>query len=103
MCDYDPPSAFWARDRKARTAHVCYECDRPIERGTVYRYVSGVWDGRGSSFKFCQPCWALHEDYRAGDEDDCGAAYGQLGQAIMDGGDEDLVRRWQEIRGEAAA
>jgi len=45
--------------RKARVTHVCFGCDETIRTGDRYRYLSGVWDHKGESFKHCIRCAAL--------------------------------------------
>ena len=67
----DYPEAYTERTRIARKPHKCCECKGTILFREPYRYVSGVWDGRGDSFKFCQECWELRrkisKDYGAFD------------------------------------
>jgi hypothetical protein len=48
-------------ERKARVEHKCCECSTVIAKGQKYQYLSGVWDGRGDSFKTCLPCAELRE------------------------------------------
>lgn len=55
-CDFDPPSAMTETRRRARKPHWCVECRSPISVGETYVYVSGVWDGRGDSFRLCATC-----------------------------------------------
>lgn len=88
-------SAFRKCERTARKEHWCRGA---IPIGARYVYVSGVWDGRGDSFKFCLACWKLHEDLRAIDEEGCGAPFGDLGNWIEDGGDAELRERWRAVR-----
>lgn len=58
MCniDYDNPSFYYQKDRKARKEHICCECNRIIKKKEKYRYVFGVWEGRSSVFKTCSNC-----------------------------------------------
>ena len=53
------PSAFNETWRTARKEHRCCECRSTIRAGERYRYVSGVWDGQGRSFKQCADCAEL--------------------------------------------
>lgn len=53
------PSAFNETYRTARKEHRCCECRSTIRAGERYRYVSGVWDGQGCSFKQCGDCAEL--------------------------------------------
>jgi hypothetical protein len=56
-CDYgDGPSVQTTKVRKAAKEHRCYECAKPIAKGDLYQVTSGVWDGRGDSFKWCDTC-----------------------------------------------
>lgn len=60
--------------RVARKEHKCCECYGIIEPMDVYEYTSGVWDGRGMSFKVCGHCeaardWLLEETDWPGVED----------------------------------
>ena len=57
------PECMLKRQRKARKDHVCCECRRVIKTGTVYEYVSGIWDHEPSSFKTCTRCVVLRAAY----------------------------------------
>lgn len=65
--DYGP-SCFKESDRTARKQHSCCECGRAILPGEKYRYESGVWDGRPSSFKTCVDCLAVRDTFFCGFE-----------------------------------
>jgi hypothetical protein len=56
MSDCESPSAFSQTTRRARKAHDCCEFPATIQPGETYQYISGVWDGRGDSFKTCMLC-----------------------------------------------
>lgn len=59
MCridDGDMPTVHRQRQRRARVAHACCECRRPIEPGETYRYTFMVFDGDPSSFALCDRC-----------------------------------------------
>lgn len=91
MCDCDAPSAFVERRPTARKAHRCCECSRTIAPGETYVLSSGVWDGRGASFKRCLSCEAITLACRDLDED-CGPCFGELEEFIANSfGD------WQEL------
>lgn len=63
MCscdDFDGPSCSTSTLRVAKKNHTCYECGKPIQKGDIYKYTSGVWDGRPSSFKWCDTCTTIH-------------------------------------------
>jgi len=50
------PSCTSEKYRKARKIHKCCECQGPIDIGEKYHYLSGVWEGRGKSYKTCLSC-----------------------------------------------
>lgn len=70
-CDDGGPDVWNETLRRARKAHVCYECRGDIAVGEHYVYISGVWEGRGESFHWCRGCnaWkdALEEALRTSD------------------------------------
>ncbi len=59
MDEGEPPQCMRTVQRKARKDHVCCECGRTIEAGTVYEYTSGIWDHEPSSHKTCPRCVTL--------------------------------------------
>lgn len=59
----DAPSCMISEIRKARKQHRCCECPSPIMPGEHYEHVSGVWDGRGESFKTCEPCAVFRQQF----------------------------------------
>src|SRR5690349_116120 len=81
----DMPSVCREVERTARKAHRCCECREIIEPGEKYQYVSGVWDGRGDSFKTCLRCALVrriasrHAEYH-----DEGPCFELLAQWILD-------------------
>jgi hypothetical protein len=58
-CEDNPPSCSSTTTRVARKAHRCYECGAEISKRDRYQVHSGVWDGRGQSFKWCADCETL--------------------------------------------
>ena len=58
-CDYDAPAVYDRKERRARTAHRCSECARPIRTGETYEDVRGLWDGRWDRFRTCSRCLDL--------------------------------------------
>lgn len=59
FCDYDPPSFYWQRSRKARKKHECDECGRNIVPGETYEVVTAKWPDyshRPDTFKTCSHC-----------------------------------------------
>ncbi len=64
MCDAydtDGPSAWSETWRRARKAHGCCACGETIRPGDRYHYSSGVWEGRGESWKHCARCWVIYQ------------------------------------------
>ena len=79
------------RLRVARVPHVCVECFETINPGIEYCYVSGVWDGRGQSFKQCVRCHLLGEalfswNWKTNDKGyaDEGIIFGELLLEVID-------------------
>ncbi len=70
-CDFDQPSCYTERNRRARVAHRCVDCCGTIAPGDMYTHASGVWDGRGESFKFHLACKALREELSRRIDCDC--------------------------------
>ncbi len=42
--------------RRARKDHRCGECGRAIQKGEIYRNISGLWEGEFVSEKTCGHC-----------------------------------------------
>lgn len=62
MCavdDYDPPAFFSERPRRCRKPFDCGECEARVERGEVYRFISGMWEGSILTHKHCVGCAEL--------------------------------------------
>lgn len=66
MCDFEAPAAYVETMRRARKVHRCCECARSIQPGDRYQVASGVWDGRGASFKTCARCLRIRKAHIAG-------------------------------------
>ena len=64
MSDYEQPSAFTKKERKARVTHKCCECRQDINIREVYEYCSGIWDSTPDSYKTCLSCVTLRDDYQ---------------------------------------
>lgn len=62
MCFYSDEQAecYSEETRKARKQHKCHGCGETIERGQLYIYGHGVFDGSGFSSKVCGVC-RLHQ------------------------------------------
>lgn len=79
------PSAFLRRDRVARKLHHCCDCGVEVRPGQSYSYASGVWDGRGDSYKQCHRCADLMERCAAlGTAGEDGPAFGRLADWLLD-------------------
>lgn len=52
----DYPEFYDSVVRKARKAHKCDECGKPIEPGQLYYYGSGKFDGDFYEIKECRRC-----------------------------------------------
>ena len=89
MCDCESPQAFRQYMRVARKQHKCCECCKPIERGQQYEYTSGVWDGRGDSFKTCLSCVRIRAECEANGsrwEYYCTPCFGELADEAREQG-----------------
>lgn len=78
------PSAYKQSTPKAIKVHRCCECRGEIQPGEVYHLLTGVWDGRGMSFKTCSDCEQLRKQLKE-DSDlhwDEMPALGQLGSEV---------------------
>ncbi len=80
MCEL--PQAFQTKQRRARKEHKCCECGQTINKGDLYQYSSGIWDGEPSSYKQCFSCNVIsqavlvHPAYETDFND--GLAFGEL-------------------------
>jgi len=73
--DYgDGPEFMTMTNPKARKVHKCCECNGFIEKGDLYEYVAGLWDGDFCVFKTCKACAQIRKDV-------CGS-YGNLNEDV---------------------
>lgn len=70
-CEDNPPACGSKTVRKASKDHRCYECAKTIRAGDLYTLHTGVWDGRGESFKWCHDCSTVYNLIRAVDDEFC--------------------------------
>jgi hypothetical protein len=49
--------------QRARVGHLCAECDRAIEPGESYLYVSGRWEDYFGALKICQDCQSIIQEF----------------------------------------
>ena len=81
----DSPDAFKRITRVARKEHKCCECFVKIEAGTKYQYSSGVWEGRGLSFKQCADCGDIMSQLtQAAEYADEGPSFRGLGEFLSE-------------------
>lgn len=80
ICSYDAelPEFHLARMLRARKQHTCCECGETIEPGTYYEQVTGKWDGWIGTFKTCELCVRIREDWC------CTWEYGDLRNALWE-------------------
>jgi hypothetical protein len=57
----EAPSCATEVERTARKRHRCCECNQIIHAGERYSYISGIWEGKASSFKTCRLCGLMRE------------------------------------------
>lgn len=100
-CD-NPASAYREQPRRARKDHRCCECTRPIPAGDHYKYISGVWDGQGASFKTCWPCVAFRNRDRRENAGWRGYDEPYIGQLYDDWPQEELPTHHPHYEGPAA-
>lgn len=102
MCvvDFDPPSAYREVHRTARKPHRCEDCRATIAPGDRYLYISGVWDGRGDSFRRCAECSAIAEAARdAGCVTSIGGVREEAPEALLSGYHDDAPEALGRLAG----
>jgi len=88
VSDYDPPSAFWVSNPRARKKHRCGECYTDILSGETYEKVAGVWSGEFDHHKTCVACVRLREWLIT---EDCDWFFGGIYECLHDSGlDEEI-------------
>ncbi len=89
MCDCKSPEVWNESYPRARIIHKCCECNRPINVGTTYRLMKGLWDGCWDTYKMCLDCSALSDAFgnvfneRFMKETDCCHALGGLYEELI--------------------
>lgn len=81
--DGDAASVFNSHVLKARKAHRCYECGEIIRTGDRYERVSGKWDGKWDTYRFCLPCSEIGLEFSDG-----GRTFGYLWEGMRENWDE---------------
>lgn len=61
MSDCEMPTIYHHDNPRARKDHRCCECRGTIRAGETYHIITGIWDGRGLTFKTCPECMALRK------------------------------------------
>ena len=114
--DYDGESAVCYSEtfvKRARKEHRCYECSAVIPPGSNYTSVFGVWDGEGTTYKFCDACWELMHEFTDGNAVCFGVLWGNFGEAWSEGASisscinrvssvaakSKLLTRWRKYKG----
>jgi hypothetical protein len=66
--DYDGDQATVYNERHvvARKAHACYECREPIAPGTRHKVVTGLWEGRWETYRWCPACDEIVAEFSGG-------------------------------------
>ena len=72
------PECFIEKNRKARKTHICCECGETIEKGDLYRYESGIWEGEPKDYKTCVDCLSVRDTFC------CSFVYGGLWEDMQD-------------------
>lgn len=85
------PSAFSERNPTARKSHKCCECHGIIQPGEKYELFSGVWEGRGESFKTCHECAEIRKAINKGLHHEEMTPLTELYQTVMEGRDKRYV------------
>ena len=73
---------------KSRKVHRCYECNKEIQKGEVYKKVAGKWDGEFEEYKTCLDCEDLRfkiaeiEKQRGCGSDEAWCPYGMLYEVL---------------------
>lgn len=61
--DGEGPSCSTRTRPKARKEHYCGECAEVIAVGSVYEYVTGIWDGSAGTHKTCLSCVEIRNHF----------------------------------------
>lgn len=86
MCscsNFDPDFQSVTRVR-ARKAHDCAECGKPIKRGDLYDRVAIGFDGRVDVYQQCIACGRLNHAYHALSTEDCNPPWGELRECVAE-------------------
>ena len=78
--DGDQATVYSSSHVKARKEHKCYECRRMIAKGETYERVSGLWEGKWETYRFCDCCSEIGLSLSCGG----GRTFGMLWEEITD-------------------
>ena len=78
-CDLESPTAYREIVRKARKPHKCGDCKGQIQIGERYTYISGIWDGKPTSYHRCQDCTHIRCEIVKETEEECMPMNGLVG------------------------
>lgn len=91
MCE--PMDVYCHDTRKARKEQVCAECRGRIDKGEVYHYHHGVFDGQGVDYKECNDCYTLREKIDASTTyPDEKTAFGELYESVFNSQELSYIR-----------
>ena len=87
FCEFENPCEHVLVDkkRKCRKPRRCCECGTMIERGELYAYFCGVWEGRLDAYSTCEKC----DDLRKRCEFAC-AGFGGIGDQVSQSDADDI-------------
>jgi hypothetical protein len=61
-CDLEYPAIYNESTVRARKHHTCSDCRGEIKPKETYKTISGLWDGKFSTYKQCQDCTVIRCD-----------------------------------------
>lgn len=77
--DGERPDFYREETPVARKAYKCCECGGDILPGQKYHKAVGLWAGDFQTWRTCQPCQAIRDEYCSG-----GWVFGELAEAIRE-------------------
>ncbi len=81
--DGDHASVFNSHEPKARKPHKCFECGASIPIGALYERVSGKWEDKWATYRFCLPCSEIGKEFS-----DHGRSFGYLWEGMNEAWDD---------------
>lgn len=77
--DGETCTVWKVKERTARKAHKCYECDDAIPKGARYQFISTLYEERWDTYRTCLACVEVHRALSSCDQEDGPAGYRCLG------------------------